>query len=98
MIEIKNHQIILKIYVVPGSSQEMIVGEFDQHIKIKIKGQAVDGQANESLINFLKQLFQISAQKIHLISGHTARRKKIIIEMDELISRDEVMKKIGLAF
>ena len=72
---------ILKIKVLPRSSKNEIVGEMaDGILKIKLKAPPVEGEANNALIEFLAKEWEISKNKINIVSGKTGRRKTISIE------------------
>lgn len=51
--------------------------------QIRLKSPAVDGKANENLIEFLSELLKVSKSKIILKKGQTSRLKCLEIEGDE---------------
>lgn len=51
--------------------------------QIRLKAPAIDGKANENLVEFLSELLKISKSKMILKKGHTSRLKCIDIEGDE---------------
>lgn len=69
-----------KIFVQPRSSSNMIVGLYNDAIKIKIKAAPVDGAANSMCINFLAKLLKTPKSSINIISGQNSRTKKILIK------------------
>jgi uncharacterized protein (TIGR00251 family) len=50
---------------------------------VKVKAPAIDGKANEHLIEFLSDVFKLSKSKIRLKKGSTSRIKCLEIEADE---------------
>ena len=53
--------------------------------QIRLKSPAIDGKANENLIEFLSELLKVSKSKIILNKGQTSRLKCLEIEGDESI-------------
>lgn len=80
VINKNNDGLIFKVVVQPRSSSNMIVGVYNDAIKIKITAAPVDGAANSMCINFLAKLFKIPKSSINIISGQNSRTKKILIK------------------
>jgi hypothetical protein len=51
--------------------------------QIRLHAPAVDGKANEHLIEYLSEVLKISKSKISLKKGHTSRIKCLEIMADE---------------
>jgi len=51
--------------------------------QIRLKAPAIDGKANEHLIEFLSGILAISKSKISLKKGKTSRLKCLEIDQDE---------------
>jgi uncharacterized protein (TIGR00251 family) len=49
-------------------------------IKIRIAARAVDGAANEALLDFLAEALQVPRRRCVLISGSTSRQKRVRID------------------
>lgn len=49
---------------------------------VKIKAPAVDGKANENLINYLSDILNLPKSKIHVRKGQTSRLKCLEIDAD----------------
>ena len=75
---------MLKIYVQPGASKNEFVGLYGEppRLKIKIKAQPQDGEANAEVIAFLAKFFKISKGKFEIKRGHASRQKDILIDID----------------
>jgi uncharacterized protein len=59
----------------------------DGTIKIRLTAAPVDGKANQALIEYLSNVFDISSSKIEIIAGQTNRNKLVSIldvDADEL--------------
>lgn len=74
---------ILKVYVQPGASKNEIVGLYGEplRLKIKVKAQPQDGEANAEVIIFLSKILKIPKNKIEIYRGHTSRQKDVLIDM-----------------
>ncbi|HSX13770.1 MAG TPA: DUF167 domain-containing protein [Chlamydiales bacterium] len=71
---------ILKVSVSPNARESKIVGFQDDVLRVRIHAPPDKGKANETLIEFLSETFSIPKSKIHILSGHTSRLKKLEIE------------------
>jgi uncharacterized protein (TIGR00251 family) len=82
--EERDGEFFLNIKVLPNSSKNSIEGIIDNFLKIKIKAPAVEGAANKELIKFLSKKLKIAKSKIELISGKSAKLKKIKIKDEKI--------------
>lgn len=71
---------IIKARIIPNSSRNQIVGWFKDQLKIKISAPPERGKANQKLINFLSEKWNIPKHSIQIIKGHKKRDKVIEIE------------------
>ncbi len=82
-------KITLKVKIVPNSKQNQIVGFYEDAkakpgintkiLKIKIAATPEKGKANEELIRFLSEIFNIPQKNITILRGHTSPIKTIQI-------------------
>ncbi len=77
--ESKLPETVLAVRIQPRSSKNGIVILPDGALKIRLTAPPVDGAANEALIAFLSRTLQVSKSQIEIVSGHTAREKRIRI-------------------
>jgi uncharacterized protein (TIGR00251 family) len=68
----------LEIKVVPGAKKNQIIEEQDK-IKVYLTAPAVDGKANEALIEFLAENYKVKKYQIEIIKGLKSRNKIINI-------------------
>jgi len=82
----------LVIRVKPGASRDEITVDKEGNISVRIKAKPVDGQANDYLVKYLADEFNISRAKIQIEKGAKGRMKRIAMNMsrEEL---DGVLKK-----
>ena len=69
----------LKLRIVPNAKRDEGVGEYGDAVKIKVAAPAVEGQANEALLEFVAEKLSIHRRGITLISGEKSRDKLIEI-------------------
>lgn len=71
----------LQIRVLPNAKHEGWAGIWNEtHYKVALHAPAVDGKANEALVNFLSDFFHLPKRAITLVSGQTNRCKVIEIQ------------------
>jgi hypothetical protein len=68
----------LNIKVIPNAKQNKLVEE-PGRVKVYLTAPAVEGKANEALIEFLAEHFRIKKNKISIIKGLTSREKVVEI-------------------
>lgn len=64
-----------------GETQGRAAQEAEQRhvLKIRLAAPPIDGKANKALCDFLAQCFGVPKQQVQLLSGETARLKRIKI-------------------
>jgi uncharacterized protein (TIGR00251 family) len=67
----------LKLRIVPNAKRDEVVGEHGDAVKIKIAAPALEGKANEAVLEFLAEKLGIHRRDIALIAGEKSRDKVI---------------------
>ena len=76
----KNGEIYLRIKARPGAGKTVIKKFLeDDTIKIDIAASPVKGRANEELINFLANEFEVLKKNVKIIIGHSEKLKLVKI-------------------
>lgn len=71
----------LQIRVLPNAKREGWAGMWNNtYHKVALRAPAVDGKANEALIAFLSESFQLPKRAFTIVSGQTNRCKVIEIQ------------------
>ena len=78
-IQLQNQCVVLNCHLQPKARADEIVGLHGDALKIRITAPPVDGKANQHLIRFLAELFQVRQQDVELLSGETSRSKRLAI-------------------
>jgi uncharacterized protein (TIGR00251 family) len=69
---------ILEVKVVPGAKKNLFKEEA-RGVKVHLTAPPVDGKANEALIDFLAEYYDIRTSRIEIIKGLKSRNKVINI-------------------
>lgn len=72
--------VLLSVRVQPRASTSEVSGPYgDRAVKIRVAAPPVDGAANEELIAFLADLFDVPSRGVTLVRGHGSRTKQLQI-------------------
>ena len=69
----------ISVRVKPGSSKGPLVESGADGLVVYLRERAVDGAANEALIQVLAKHFGVAKRQVEITSGHAARIKRIRI-------------------
>lgn len=72
---LQNGVITLTLHVQPGAKRSEIVGLHGDALKIKLAAPPVEGRANEALLKFIAELFDVPIRNVELKQGEQSRRK-----------------------
>jgi uncharacterized protein (TIGR00251 family) len=92
-IEAKGKSVRFAVHVQPRASRTEIAGMHGEAVKIRLHAPPVDGEANDSLVKFLSELFAVSRRDVRILSGAQSRAK--VVEIDGL-SADAVRQILTL--
>ena len=70
---------ILDLHVQPGASRTELAGKHGERLKVRLQARAVDGKANDDLIEFLAAHFGVPRRNVRIVSGLKSRRKRVEI-------------------
>ena len=70
---------VLTVKAVPRAAKSEIAGIDDEWLRVRIKAPPVDGKANEALVKFFAEFFSRPKGSVSIVSGDTARLKRIKI-------------------
>lgn len=80
-----DEQGVIAVHAVPKSPRNKIEGEVvdaegRRWLKVRIAAAPEDGKANKELLKFLAKCWNLPASRLTLVSGETARHKRIKID------------------
>ncbi len=64
----------------PGASRSEFAGRHGERIKVRLAAQALDGKANQALVEFLAEHYQVPKRNVHIASGLKSRQKRVVID------------------
>jgi uncharacterized protein (TIGR00251 family) len=69
----------LAVKVVPGSSQQKIVGEYADGLKVTVTAAPERGAANDAVIALLADSLRTATGNVRIVRGHSSPRKEVLI-------------------
>ncbi len=71
--------VIFSLRVQPRASKDEITGELGGALKVRLRAPAVEGRANEALVEFLADLLKRPKSAVRILSGERSRTKRVEI-------------------
>jgi uncharacterized protein (TIGR00251 family) len=81
----------LSIHAQPAARTTEVQGLHGDAIKIRISARAVDGAANDALLEFVASALQVPRSRCVLLSGRTSRHKRVRIEAPDRALAESVL-------
>ena len=79
---------VVNVRIIPRASKNQVQGVLGDALKIRLQAPPVDGKANDALVRFLADSLDLPARNIRLLSGETARNKRVLLSgLDEVEAR-----------
>jgi uncharacterized protein (TIGR00251 family) len=72
--------VVLELHVQPGAARTEFAGRHGERIKLRLQARAVDGKANEALVEFLAAYYRVPRRSVRIEAGLKSRRKRVVIE------------------
>lgn len=69
----------ITVKVIPNAKVEQIQENIDGSLKVWIKGQSKEGEANKALVKLLAKYYNTNISAIKIVKGFTSRNKIINI-------------------
>jgi len=83
--------IVLRVRVTPRAGRDALAGWQDGVLRVRLAAVPVDGKANAALVRFLAKLLGVTPRDVQLLSGETAREKRLTISG---ISADDARRRL----
>lgn len=71
--------ITLTLHVQPGAKHSSIAGLHGNALKIRLAAPPIEGRANEALLKYLAELFDVPVRQVELKQGVQSRHKVVAI-------------------
>jgi uncharacterized protein (TIGR00251 family) len=87
----------LAVRVTPRASRNEIVDLLDDGtIKVRIAAPPVDGEANETLIEFMAEILGVPKSRLDIVAGASGRDKLIaVLDMDVETAHSRIVAHMG---
>lgn len=85
---------IIRVRVIPNAVRSEVVGRIGSTVRVKVPAQAIDGQANAELVNFLSDFFEVKNRMVKIVRGQKGKEKTIEINGRSEEELEEMMETI----
>jgi hypothetical protein len=73
------NDLILQLRIQPRASRDEFAGIIGDRLKVRLTAPPLEGRANDHLIAFLAQAFDVPQRQVHLEQGAAGRHKRLRI-------------------
>lgn len=73
------HGLTFSIKVHPKAKKNAITGLLGDSLKLSLTAPPVDGKANDAVLRFFADLFNIPRSAVTIVSGHSSRAKIVMV-------------------
>jgi uncharacterized protein (TIGR00251 family) len=73
--------LILELHVQPGASRSEFAGQHGERIKVRLAARAIDGKANQALVEFLAAHYGVPRHRVRITAGLKSRRKRVLVDL-----------------
>ena len=70
----------LDLKAIPNAPRTALAGWLGEVLKVRVHAPALEGRANEALLEFLAEQLGVSRRAVTLVRGETSRHKVVRIE------------------
>lgn len=67
----------MSVRVQPWASRDEVAGEWEGALKVRLQAPAIEGRANEALVEFLARILRIPKTAVRILSGERGRMKRV---------------------
>ena len=85
--------VIIPVKAVPRASRTEIGSVVGGEVQIRVTAAPVEGASNAAIIEILSKVLHISKSQVEIISGHTARHKRIRVSG---LTEDQIRTALGI--
>src|SRR5882724_2857652 len=71
--------VVFQVRVQPRASRDEVAGEMDGALKVRLQAPAIEGRANEALIEYLARLLKRPKAAVRISRGERSRLKRVEI-------------------
>ncbi|MDR2196253.1 MAG: DUF167 domain-containing protein [Gallionellaceae bacterium] len=71
---------LLELHVQPGAKRSELAGLHGDALKVRLAAPPIEGRANEALLRFIAELFEVTLRDVELVRGAQSRRKTVRVK------------------
>lgn len=71
--------ISLTLHVQPGAARSEVAGLYGEALKIRLAAPPIEGRANDALLKFISDLFEVPLRNAELKQGGQSRHKVVVV-------------------
>ncbi len=86
---------MLRVHVQPGARRPGVIGRHGDAVKLRVTAPAVEGRANEAVLAAVAELFGLHPGQVSLVSGATARAKRVRLAGVDAAAATAVLRAAG---
>jgi len=81
MLEVQEREdaVTFLVRVQPRASKDQIAGEMGGALRVRLRAPALEGRANEGLVEFLAELLKTPRTAVRILGGERSRTKRLEI-------------------
>ena len=69
--------VTLSLHIQPGAKRSEVSGLHGEALKIRLAAPPIEGRANEALLRFIADSFEIPLRQVELLRGNQSRHKMV---------------------
>jgi uncharacterized protein (TIGR00251 family) len=85
---------IIRVRVIPNAQHSEVMGRVGSIVRVRVAAPAVDGKANQQLMEFLAEFFGVKERYVSILRGEKGKEKTIQVEGRPEHELEEVMDAI----
>jgi uncharacterized protein (TIGR00251 family) len=70
----------LSVRITPNARKNEVIGVLDDALKIKLQAPPIEGRANEALISFIAERFNLPQRAVSIVQGHLGKHKLLDVD------------------
>ncbi len=89
--------VLIHLAIQPGARKSGLCGVHGDRLKLKVASPPVDGKANDSVVEFFAEFFDVAMRNVTIVRGQTSRQKTVAItalDLDEF-SLGQLMERLS---
>lgn len=71
---------IIRVRVIPNAKHSEVMGRVGSIVRVRVAAPAVDGKANQELMEFLAEFFGVKEKFVSILRGEKGKEKTIQVE------------------